>query len=557
METTKTICIEFNNNKENNNAESFIKVGKDKLKIMSEAKFLGIWLDKKLDFKKQLEVIRNKGNKACNLLSFTCGIYYGMEINTALMLYKSYIRSVLEYGLFLFLPTKFTELLKIERVQYAGIRKALGYRVSTPTNVLIAESKVVNMRDRAIFLARNLLLKNVMYDNIITKENLKELEVVENNAIRQRKIKFNSYIIKAWNLIQDKIIHKVKNKKKFEIFDTNYWTATNEIECEFDIGKDRLSKVIDDNKMKELIIEKYDLQKESEFIFTDGSKTKSGISVGAGIYVENSQLAFGISMHAVCSVTTAELVAIQAALWIALNKVHNKDIVILSDSEVALKAITNNNFAAMKNVYALKARQFIENIKSQRNNTRKIILAWTPSHIAVEGNEIVDMLAKECTNEDQNEEVKIPRADWKTVFKKEAWENTQKDIIQESNYKGKIYFDKFYDNKKTPWFIKMNNDKNIIAFINRLRANHYNLNESLARKNIVNLPDCQCGHKKEDINYVIFECPLLEEEREKFLLDLQKINASKPYCMWNWLQKKELKVIKRIFKFLMQMDRVI
>lgn len=77
------------------------------------------------------------------------------------------------------------------------------------------------------------------------------------------------------------------------------------------------------------IINKFTLQPNTEIIYTDGSKIKGGKSVGAGIYLEKSQLAFGISMSTICSIFTAELVAIQAALWYSRNLEHKQDIIII------------------------------------------------------------------------------------------------------------------------------------------------------------------------------------------------------------------------------------
>lgn len=306
------------------------------------------------------------------------------------------------------------------------------------------------------------------------------------------------------------------------------------------IGIERRENKINNEEMKKQIIDKFNIQSNYEAIFTDGSKSKKGISVGEGIYLEKTQIAYEMSMNKVCSVFTAELVAVQAALCVGLSLEQKQDIVILTDSEAAIKAILNNDISANKSPYAIKAREFIVKIQSQRNGLRKVILVWTPSHCRVEGNEIADLLAKECVMEEHNEEVETLRADWKNKFKIEAWEETNKEILIESKHKGKKYFDLFYEKNKQPWFKKLNNDRNFIVFINRLRANHFNLNESLARKDFINLSDCLCGNKSEDMDHVIFECPLRDEGREVLLKDLEKLKASSPYSIWTWLKRKEV-----------------
>lgn len=91
------------------------------------------------------------------------------------MLYKSYVRSVIEYRIGLWYPRGYKEKLKLERIQYAGIRKAMGYRCSTPTNML-AEAKVIRIEDRAKYLVNNLIIENLMYENQDLKEKLNILK---------------------------------------------------------------------------------------------------------------------------------------------------------------------------------------------------------------------------------------------------------------------------------------------------------------------------------------------------------------------------------------------
>lgn len=50
--------------------------------------------------------------------------------------------------------------------------------------------------------------------------------------------------------------------------------------------------------------------------------------------------------------------------------------------------------------------------------------------------------------------------------------------------------------------------------INRIRANHYNLNKSLGRKGFIKTIRCDCGDKKENISHIIYGCEKYEEERQ-------------------------------------------
>ncbi|KAK0156727.1 hypothetical protein PV328_012387, partial [Microctonus aethiopoides] len=87
--------------------------------------------------------IKEKATKANAMLRYVNGIKKGMEVNTALMLYKSLVRSTIDYGAFIYYPGDEKNSIKIERAQYRGLRTAMGYRNSTPNNVILGETKIM------------------------------------------------------------------------------------------------------------------------------------------------------------------------------------------------------------------------------------------------------------------------------------------------------------------------------------------------------------------------------------------------------------------------------
>lgn len=48
-----------------------------------------------------------------------------MEVNTALLVYKAFIRSVIDYGLFVIFPKDTRNRDKVEKMQYKGVRIAV------------------------------------------------------------------------------------------------------------------------------------------------------------------------------------------------------------------------------------------------------------------------------------------------------------------------------------------------------------------------------------------------------------------------------------------------
>lgn len=90
--------------------------------------------------------------------------------------------------------------------------------------------------------------------------------------------------------------------------------------------------------------------------------------------------------------------------------------------------------------------------------------------------------------------------------------------LEESAYtKGKdhasLYQKEF---NKHPWFARKLLRREEIVIINRIRSNHYNLNYSLYRKNITDSPACMCGCNRQNVNYILFYCPLTIHNSENF-----------------------------------------
>jgi len=131
---------------------------------------------------------------------------------------------------------------------------------------------------------------------------------------------------------------------------------------------------------------------EETLIYTDGSKSQSG--VGAGFCIESSgriysQKKFKLSKY--CSVFQAELLAIEKALECILNGNYlNIRIGIITDSETALKAISNTKSVT---TFVQSIHRLISELEAKQVF---ITFYWTKSHNGNYGNEYADKLSKEA-----------------------------------------------------------------------------------------------------------------------------------------------------------------
>ena len=94
-------------------------------------------------------------------------------------------------------------------------------------------------------------------------------------------------------------------------------------------------------------------------------------------------------MPASFSVLSSELFAICEAIKLTKNYNNNK-FIILSDSQNALNAITNNNH---KNPIVNQIQELYQDLTEEGN---EILLCWIPSHSIIPQNDLADKKAKEA-----------------------------------------------------------------------------------------------------------------------------------------------------------------
>lgn len=78
----------------------------------------------------------------------------------------------------------------------------------------------------------------------------------------------------------------------------------------------------------------------------------------------------------------------------------------------------------------------------------------------------------------------------------------------------------------------------------RIRLNHYNLLASLYRKNIVTSPDCPCGTGIQDINHVIFYCPLTIPKSRALRSYIKETFPNAPINIYEIIRKPNAKLCR-------------
>ena len=129
------------------------------IKVVNSYKYLGVIIDKKLLWKEHIQYTTRKCERGINLLRATVAQDWGADIHTALMFYRSYIRSTIDYGCIVFGSTSKTNFKQIERIQLKALRICLGAMLSTPCSIIFAESGEHPFHIRLNMLTRRFLSK--------------------------------------------------------------------------------------------------------------------------------------------------------------------------------------------------------------------------------------------------------------------------------------------------------------------------------------------------------------------------------------------------------------
>ena len=110
------------------------------IQFRTSAKYLGLIFDQRLRWVQHIESLKAKANKALEVLKCESNTKWGGDRTTLLRLYRSLVRSKLDYGCFVYWTASDNVLKKLDPVHTAAIRLATGAFWSSPVTSLYAES---------------------------------------------------------------------------------------------------------------------------------------------------------------------------------------------------------------------------------------------------------------------------------------------------------------------------------------------------------------------------------------------------------------------------------
>lgn len=374
MQRKKTKIIDFNREGIINRNTKINCVGMN-VQLSQEAKFLGIIMDSRLKFENQCQAISDKVKKANGIrngiLKYANKVTRGMDVNTTLIMYKSVIRSIINYGAPIYLDEdNYNNIQKIEKAQYLGLRTVLGYRNSSSTNVMIAEAKVTSIRNRARMLAKNCLMKIMVEENLVRRMEVEEWAKEERKKISPTPWRRKGILITAWEDVRKHKEDMCEGTRK-QIYKMKYMQLTEEITVDVQTSKEEIKNK---GKMNEIVMkikQKHQIEEQAWEICIDGSKREEKEAIGSAFLIRNTAMGYRMSLNKRCNILTAEACAIAKSLEWVHNQNRNDDILILTDSMSTLKALQNNKIVTTTNHYILQIRKWYAKLKKTQEGKKR------------------------------------------------------------------------------------------------------------------------------------------------------------------------------------------
>lgn len=239
--------------------------------------------------------------------------------------------------------------------------------------------------------------------------------------------------------------------------------------------------------------------------FTDGSKTEFGS--GSGVYNAEFNIGLSVNVGENATVYQSELKAIELCANECVKRgIENRDILICSDSQAALKALTNSKVTSKTVWNCLQSLQHL-------GNGNNVTLIWVPGHCGIEGNEKADELAGEKTDQ-LIPDLVLPIS--QCLVKGKVSEDIKKsNLLYWQNIAGQRQAKELLggpNERRTKSLLNL--DRTDIRKVTRLLTGHCLLKHHLEKMGLADDTNCRlCGHHDESSRHILCDCPALGARR--------------------------------------------
>ena len=488
---TKTVCMHICQ-KKGLHLDPQLFLDQCPIPVVEETKFLGVIFDRRLSFVPHLKYVKKKAIKALNILKIVGNTEWGADRKVMLRLYRSLIRSKLDYGCIVYGSARKSYLQMLDPIHNQGLRLCLGAFRTSPVESLYvdAHEPCLGARRAKLSLQYATRIKslpkhpahNAVFDNKYMK-----LFDARPNAIRTFGLRIKQFLT-ASNIDFSDILETPS------YFILPPWCVRPpKIVLDLvHLKKDRTDASI----YQQLFLEIRDKYRDYIPVYTDGSRDGNSVAC-ATVFPSDTELSMRLPDSA--SIFTAEIWAIITALEEIKNASESK-FIIFTDSLSCLQALLYMKLEHPLIGMAIRKCVFL-NIAN-----KDIILCWVPSHVGIRGNEKADSAAKSALVL-PHAQVGVPYTDFKLLISQYIFSTWQDD------WNGAVA-NRLHSVKPVlgDWQSSYRRSRRDEVVLCRARIGHTNMTHSYILKKD---PPPQCEHCQciLTVRHILVECNHLAQTR--------------------------------------------
>ena len=392
---TKTQCVHFCQLR-GLHPDPVLNIYGSPIPVVEEARFLGLLFDKKLSFIPHIKALKAKCLKALDVLKVLSNTNWGGDRSVLLNLYRSLVRSKLDYGSIVYGSARKSYLKCLDTIHHQGLRLALGAFRTSPVESLYAESNEPSLYTRREKLSLQYTTKLAANPknpahNCVFNPKYERFYNNTHSAIKPLGLRILPLLEQA-NI-------SIKNVQPFSLPSKEPWTL-NPPRVILDLHKNKKSEV-DSHIFKTEFLEIKSAYKHYMSIYTDGSKQDEKVACA----VVSPNFTDSIRLPDNSSIFTAEAKAIDIALY-HIRDQPEKQFIIYSDSLSVLRSLKNLDHRNPLIQQIFRKYNYLSSFK-------EIVFCWLPSHTNIRGNELADLEAKSALSLSITN-LKIPHSDFKS-----------------------------------------------------------------------------------------------------------------------------------------------
>ena len=479
-------------------------------------KFCGILVDEKLTFEQHTEFACGKAKSALNKISILSNGRRGLAVGGALELYKTMIRTHLEYGSAVWMYRNDKLMKEYQSVQQKCLKKLCGVfqnssgaAVEVITGVFPIDLRLKRLcrREWARIKALNTdhPHRKMLEEADHKKNSITPLSYLKHSSRKiEQVMKSNFAVIKERQPLIPELIVEARQFTSIEIFEGEIGNSKKRSQAQGEKAKVQLAKFLEDKGSNVLV-------------FSDGSAMGTSIGCGGcGVVLVppngaelriKSKFVSNLTENVECEVEGVILAMSEALEYYKKTETKSDCCYVFTDCESAIDVFVNQKDVVKWSFALRRAWSFLKKLEELDISVK---LAWVPGHAGIEFNEIADSAAKEGCNLGKNVE-KIDEVSYSTISK---WV----DLLVKSEWQEKwlrsdtgLFTREIVPCVQNSIRIPIKRDVGI-AYL-RCLLNNASVADNMFRMKLLDDPNCTCEKSRQTVEHILLHCDNHVSER--------------------------------------------